>query len=150
MTLNHWQQLKNAAADDPVQQKLREVIRGAWPESRAQAPECVRPYIDVRDEVTIQDELIFKGQQIVAAVAKELMEKTHASHIGIEGCLPRARETLCWPRMTTELREYISKCDVCLFHCNDQGKSQCSHTSSLHACGLGLPLISVNSITGCY
>ena len=108
VTADRWQQLKNAAADDPVQQKVREVIRGGWPENRAQAPECVRPYFDVRDELTIQDEFIFKGQQIVAPVAmrKELMEKTHASNIGIEGCLRRARETLYWPRMTTELREY--------------------------------------------
>ena len=126
MTVDRWQQQKNAAADDPVQQKLREVIRGGWPENRAQAPECVRPYFDVRDELTIQDELIFKGQQIVAPVAmrKELMEKTHASHIGIEGCLRQARETPYWPRMTTELREYISKCDVCLSHRNDQRKEE--------------------------
>ena len=30
------------AADDPVQRKLREVIRAEWPENRAQAPEVVR------------------------------------------------------------------------------------------------------------
>lgn len=124
VTIDRWQQLKNTAADDPVQQKLREVTRGGWPENRAQAPECVRPYFDVRDELTIQDELIFKGQQIVVPLVmrKEPMEKTHASHIGIEGCLRRARETLYWPRMATELREYISKCDICLSHRNEQGK----------------------------
>jgi len=119
-----WQQLKNAAVDDPVQQKLREVITGGWLENRAQAPECVRPYFDMCDKLTIQDELIYKGQQIVAPVAmrKELMEKTHVSHNGIEGCLRRARETLYRLRMTTELREYISNSDVCLSHRNDQGK----------------------------
>ena len=60
VTVDRWQQLKNAAADDPVQQKLREVIRRGWPENRAQTPECVCPYFDVRDELTIQDKLIFK------------------------------------------------------------------------------------------
>ena len=56
---------------------------------------CVM-YFDVRDELTIQNELVFKGQQIVvpAVLRKELMEKTHASHIGIEGCIRRARDTL--------------------------------------------------------
>lgn len=33
VTVDRWQQLKNAATDDPVQQKLREVTRGGWPES---------------------------------------------------------------------------------------------------------------------
>ena len=62
----------------------------------------MRPYFDECDELTIQNELVFKGQQIVvpAVLRKELMEKTHASHIGIEGCIRRARDTLYWSRMT--------------------------------------------------
>ena len=74
-----WEQLKNGAVDDPVQQTLQDIIRGGWPENRAQTPESVGPYFDVRDELTIQDELVFKGQQIVvpAVLRKELMEKTH-------------------------------------------------------------------------
>ena len=124
VSVDRWQQLKNAAADDLIRQRLRDVIRSGWPENRAQAPECVRPYFDVRHELIIQGELIFKGQQIVvlAVLRKELMEETHATHIGIEGCLHRARETLYWPRMSTELKEYISKCEICLSHHNDQGK----------------------------
>lgn len=123
VTDNRWQQLKNATMDDPVQ-KLRDIITGGWPVNRAQTPECVHPYLDVRDELTIQDELVFKGQQIVvpAVLRMELMEKTHVTYIGIEGCIRRARETLYWPRMNTEIREYISKCDVCLTHRNGQGK----------------------------
>ena len=83
--------------------------------------ESVHPYFDIHDELTIQDELVFKGQQIVvpAVLRKELMEKTH---IGIEGCICQARETLYWARMTTEIKEYISRCDVCLTHRNSQGK----------------------------
>ncbi|KAL9951231.1 hypothetical protein ACROYT_G043856 [Oculina patagonica] len=53
---------------------------------------------------------------------EELMEQTHATHIGIEGCICRARETLYWPRMTTEIKEHISKCDICLTHHAGQGK----------------------------
>ena len=69
-----------------------------------------------------RDELVFKGQQLVVprALRKEFMEKTHSSHIGIEGCMRRTR--VFWPRMTMELKEYISTCEVCLTHCNGQGK----------------------------
>ena len=31
------------------------------------------------------------------------------SHVGVHGCLRRARETVYWPRMTKELTEYISR-----------------------------------------
>ena len=48
------------------------------------------------------------------------MALTHASHIGIEACIRRARDTLYWPRMTTELKEYVAKCDVCMAHRSEQ------------------------------
>ena len=64
----------------------------------------------------MQGDLVFKGHQLVVPLClrKEMMEVIHASHIGIEGCLRRARESLYWPRMSTELKAYISTCDVCL------------------------------------
>ncbi len=53
---------------------------------------------------------------------REMMSLTHASHIGIESCLRRARETMYWPRMVSELKEYISKCDICMAHRSMPGK----------------------------
>ena len=110
------------------------------------------PLLCWRDELTIQDELIFKSQQIVAPVVtrKELMEKIHASHIGIEGCLRWARETLYWPCMTMEMRDtFPSSMSVCPIAVIKE-RSQCNHTSSLHARGLRSQLTSLNLITGCY
>ena len=119
-----WLKVKNAFADDPVQQVLRSVILRGWPGSKGNGPESVQPYFDMRDELTVRDELVFKGQQLVVprALRKEFMEKTYSYHIGIEGCVRRARETFFWPRMATELKKYISKCEVCLTHRNGQGK----------------------------
>ena len=39
--------------------------------------------------------------------------KLHDSHIGLLGCLCRARETVYWPGMNAEITDYIQKCDVC-------------------------------------
>lgn len=41
------------------------------------------------------------------------MEKLHSSHIGIQGCLRRAREALYWPNMRTDIIRYIEQCDTC-------------------------------------
>ena len=113
-----WQQLNHASENDYVCQQLRATIQNGWPETKAEVPECVLPYYDSRDELTVQGNLIFKGQLLVvpAAVRTELMSVAHANHIGIEGCLRRMRECLYWPRMTTQVKDYISKCDICLSH----------------------------------
>ena len=112
------QQINHASADDPVLQQLRATICRGWPESKSDLPETLYPYYDHRDTLTVQGDLVFKGQQLVvpACLRKELMAVAHSTHIGIEGCLPRARESLYWPRMSKELREYVAKCDICLSH----------------------------------
>ena len=119
-----WHQIENASADDPVFQELRSVIHRGWPLNRADVAQCLYPYFDIRDELTLQGKLVFKGQQLVVPVSlrKELMEATHASHIGVEACIRRARDSLYWPRMTTELKEYIAKCNVCMAHRSEQSK----------------------------
>ena len=113
-----WQQLNHASANDYVCQQLRTIIQEGWPRTKTEVPECILPYYDSRDELTVQGNLIFKGQLLVvpAAVSTELMAVAHASHIGIEGCLRRMRDCLYWPRMTTQVKDYVSKCDICLSH----------------------------------
>ena len=119
-----WQWLKNAAADDLVQQTPREVIKRVWPDIKADVPEWVHLYFDIGEKLTVREELIFKCQQVVVprALKKELMENTHSSHIDIEGCVRRARDTIFWPCMTVELKEYISQCKACLSHRSGQRK----------------------------
>ena len=84
----------------------------------------VLPYFDIRDELVVQGMIVFKGHQLVvpAALRKEMMAATHNSHIGIEACICGTRESLYWPRMTVELKEYIQHCDVCFAHRNKEGK----------------------------
>lgn len=86
-----------------------------WPNSKVDVPECTHLYFDIQDELKVQEELIFKGQQLVVprALRMELMAKTHSSHIGVKGCIRRARDTFFWTCITVELKEYISKCEVC-------------------------------------
>lgn len=65
VTEDRWQQLRNAAADNQVQQKLRDIIRIRWPENRALAPERVRPYFDVRDILLSRMSLSLKVSRLL-------------------------------------------------------------------------------------
>jgi len=124
LSTERLQQIKHASRDDPVLQRLRETIQRGWPQSKSDISECLHAYYDFRDELIVQDELVFKGDLVIipAAMRKEMMASVHATHIGTEGCIRRARDSMFWPRMTTELKEYISKCDVCLTYRPSPGR----------------------------
>ena len=118
------ERIKQASADDLVLTELRSTIRAGWPEHKSQVSESVVAYYDVRDELTVQDSLVFKGPLIVIpnTLRKEMIELVHSTHIGTEGCLRRARDIMYWPRMSMQLKDYVSKCDVCMAHRPQQSK----------------------------
>ena len=84
-----WQQLTHVSADDPVLKQLHTVIQCGWPERKSDIPMCLRPYFDLREELIVQGNLIFKDRRLVVpgCMPKELMSLAHATRIGIEGCL---------------------------------------------------------------
>ena len=43
----------------------------------------------------------------------KIKEKSHCSHIGVQGWLRRASEVVYWPKMNAELAEFISGCEIC-------------------------------------
>ena len=102
------ERLKLAASQDVTLQELWRIVQ--------EVPDAVCLYFEFRDQMTTQDGLVFKGQVVVipAALRAEMTAKCHATHIGIEGCVRRARESMYWPRLSSDLKDYISRCDVCL------------------------------------
>ena len=107
--------IRQATKEDEVMSVLIETILCGWPETKADLPIKITPYFHTRDEYTVQDGLVFKGDRVVIPVSlrKEMKEAIHSSHIGIEGCLRRARECIYWPGMNAEIKEHISTCAVC-------------------------------------
>lgn len=78
-------------------------------------PDSVKPYFPFRDELSLQNGLIFKGERLVIPLklVPTMLHKIHSSHIGIQGCLRRARESLYWPGMNNDIEMFIAKCETC-------------------------------------
>ena len=106
---------RKVTACDADLQILMSTVLEIWPSTQAEVPQEIRPYFSLKEEITVQNGLLFKGDRIIvpASLRKEMMEKVHSSHLGIEGCSRRAREVFYWPRMNAELKDFILKCDVC-------------------------------------
>ncbi|VDI09095.1 Hypothetical predicted protein [Mytilus galloprovincialis] len=42
-----------------------------------------------------------------------MIRRIHSSYIGVERCLRRARESLYWPGLNSEVKDFILRCETC-------------------------------------
>ncbi|GAB1608626.1 hypothetical protein Ahia01_001147000 [Argonauta hians] len=75
----------------------------------------IRPDFNFREEMTVQDGLIFRGDRVLVprSLRSEMMKAVHSTHSGIESCLKRSRECIFWPGMSADIRNLISACEIC-------------------------------------
>ena len=75
----------------------------------------LRPYFHIRDELVTEDDIIYKGTCCIipAAMRKDILTTLHSVHMGIAGTLRRARESVYWPGMNGDIKNYIEKCHIC-------------------------------------
>ena len=116
--------IQHCTHEDVVLRALANVIKLGWPESKPYLPSEIHDYFPFKEEPTLQNGVIFKGDRVIIPLKMrdELKKKLHSSHLGIQACQRRAREDFYWPGMYTEIEEYISKCPVCNTYQHKQQK----------------------------
>ena len=108
-------QIQRLTASDSQLQTLRETIITGWPNAKDLAPLNIREFWTIREELTIQNGIIYKGHRVVIPkeMRKEILGRIHSSHLGAESCLRKARDIVYWPHMNTDVKEEVGKCAVC-------------------------------------
>ncbi|XP_046340645.1 protein NYNRIN-like [Haliotis rufescens] len=103
---------------------LKSVILRGWPENKKELPESLAQYCSARDEFTVHDGLVFKGERIVVPVNMRTQVKSllHSSHLGKESMLRRAREYVYRPGMTDQIKQITESCEACQTYSRAQQK----------------------------
>ena len=98
-------EVRTATLADESLVALKNVILTGFPDSRSEMPSCIRAYYDYRDELTMQNGIVLRGERIIipASVRKDIKQRVHAGHLGINSCVRRAREIIFWPGMSSEI-----------------------------------------------
>jgi hypothetical protein len=85
--------LRESTNLDSVLNALKEIVHIGWPESAKQVPNLVKPYWAFRDEITVEDGLLLKGDRIIIPITQQerILKKLHIPHIGIKKTQQLAR-----------------------------------------------------------
>ncbi|CAI5681852.1 unnamed protein product [Oreochromis niloticus] len=108
-------EIRNETAQDPQLNTLRRTTLSGWPDKRSQCPPDIQEFWNHRDEISLIDGIIFKGEKMIIPkrLRKDMIDRIHSSHMGIEKSKNRARDLLFWPGMGKQIEEAVGACSTC-------------------------------------
>lgn len=109
------EQLRQETATDPALQKLTQTIQAGWPEYLKDVHPDLRPYFGLRDQLSVHDGIVFKGEKIVVPLPlrPDYLNQIHKGHPGSEATKRRIRELFYWPAMNNDIEKLVVECPVC-------------------------------------
>jgi len=81
-------QIRDATNKDTTLTALRTVITTGWPENKATLPPPIAVYFNYRDEPSIQDGIVLRGESTVIpqSLRADMKRRIHSGHLGIDSC----------------------------------------------------------------
>ena len=107
-------QVLQSQEEDPVCQRIKDYCRNGWPPHN-QVDVAVKPYYQAASELTMYQDLLMRGNQILipSTMRKEILTQIHTGHQGITKCRERARQSVWWPGINRDLGDLILNCPEC-------------------------------------
>ena len=116
--------LKEQVRQDAEYQTLFGYVSQSFPKKKEKLPEALRFYWKIRHELSCEDELVLWGNRIVIprCARPGILAKLHSSHQGIEKTKRRAKQTVFWPGITSDVTNVVDGCLSCQEHRPSQQK----------------------------
>ena len=109
-------EIRTAMETDDQLKRVRSTILAGWPEELSQQMQKdLSPYHTFREELTVENGIILKGERVVVPLACRdvMLERLHASHNSAKSCIRLARRTVYWPNITKNIMDYVQRCTQC-------------------------------------
>lgn len=108
-------QLKEQLKEGSVCSDVISFCQRGWPDHN-QLTGPVKVYWPERAVLTVHDDLLLKGSRLVihTAMRNSVLDALHEGHQGMTRCRERARETVRWPGLSSQLNELVRNCKTCI------------------------------------
>ena len=114
------QEIQENTEKDKTLSEIKNYTLKGWPLDKKQMLQNTKPFFTYRYDITIQDKMLLKGNQIIIPkkMQHKMLQKIHESHLGIIKCKQIARDSIFWPGMSSQIQDIVSRCTVCQEHRN--------------------------------
>ena len=121
--------LKVAMQDTTYTKLLSKIKNKSFRKTTSQEDPELRPYFNVRDRLSICDDLItytFEDNAPRLLIPEQLrlgiIRNLHAAHQGLTTAMSRVRQTVYWPSIDKDLQKEMGNCKHCIENAKSQSK----------------------------
>ena len=106
------QEIKDHTQKDNSLLELIKVIKAGWPETKGELSHLVLPFFDVRDELSVCSGIVIRGERVVVpkSLRRGISYRLHYAHSEVVSTLLLARESIYWPGVSGEIKQFIEMC----------------------------------------
>ena len=126
MSTTGTQRIHDETAKDVTLQHLTRTIVDGWPEVYKDCPADLHSFWNFRDELSVENQLLFKGDRVVipSTLQPEILKHLHTGHMGTEKMQLCARSSVFWPGLTNEVKNITKSCEPCQKHAPKQRQEE--------------------------
>ena len=112
------QDIKKATIKDCQLTKLKTYIVDGFLKHKHECAEDIHSFFDYRESLTIIDGMVMKDKRIVIpeGLPDDALKVLHRSHMGIVKTKERASTSMFWPKIYSDIENYISTCHPCMMY----------------------------------
>ena len=109
------EELRGGAREDPAYVKLLEYVTKGFPTNRDSMEQELLPYWKQRDALYHDEELVLIGPRVVVPSAQRrgVLARLHDAHCGVEATKRRARQTVWWLGINSDITSTVKACSPC-------------------------------------
>lgn len=102
-------------SQDEVCKQVLRYCREGWPTYKTDANRAIHAYFDAQAHLNVVNGLLLYDDRVVipSSLRLEILDRVHQAHQGIEKCRARARKSVWWPLMSSQIKEMVSACMTC-------------------------------------
>ena len=109
------EEIHKISSVDPEYMSLKKTIINGFPCNQNEIDPVLRPYAKMKDLLCLDNGLIVCGQRLVIPrrLRKEVLQRLHSAHQGIERTRRRTRQSVYWPGIDNDVKNTVQSCKNC-------------------------------------
>uniref|UniRef100_A0A147BIU1 RNA-directed DNA polymerase n=1 Tax=Ixodes ricinus TaxID=34613 RepID=A0A147BIU1_IXORI len=109
------QQIQEEQEKDVTCQLLTRYCAEGWP-IKNNVDQMCKDFWQYRTDISMNEGLLMKGSRILVpqSMREDILSKIHHGHQGITKCRARARESVWWPGISTQIENFVRGCYQCI------------------------------------